>query len=649
MNKLSKIDTGMLDAADIIHRDLVDGVSTNIYSHQIEYDGTGMAQRLQKKGYVDIIKNPNRGGNAYKWLHGELRPYQIYMKQLIKDSKDGFTIAVLPTGTGKTKTALSLIHEYSRTLFVTPRINLTHQTASVFGDSLEVGIMQGSKSKNIGAAHIVANLQTLTRRVDELPEFDLVLWDEVHYSFKQIQQLITKLPNAKHIGLTATAYTAAGIPLCDSIIEPFDIQYFIKRGYLANLVQYQAMTVDEKKLKRSSTGDFTQRSIEEVTDDVFSKNVIKATKDALRGQTLVFASSINHCNQLSIGYKKAGFKVLTLHSQQKNPQRILQSFKNGDAQILVTVDMVSFGTDIPAVVTGIIARPVGSKSLWRQMVGRILRTAPDKGEALLLDCGGNLKRLGNPLAPAKPNEAKVIASPSCAECGYEKAPYLKNLIQNFNEVIRIYRCAACSHEHEEQSDLDTIVCESCNRYYLASDTVIIDDCEVLNCACGHTTNVMMLDDLELVLSDDELLSRKLKAAFMDSTEDELLSVSQATAIIMTAINNEVYERSTILMMLEQKSILDVANALKSPVKIEPVDADHVRVERLIREMNLYKTKQLNDSEIQQFMSEFDNCQLSHKARAVETRLHTLEEKNQPITYIKNFIPYIEQHSRNSGH
>ena len=55
MNKLTKIDLGMLDAADTIHRDLVNGVSDNIYSHQIEYDGTGMAQPLRQSHPLILI------------------------------------------------------------------------------------------------------------------------------------------------------------------------------------------------------------------------------------------------------------------------------------------------------------------------------------------------------------------------------------------------------------------------------------------------------------------------------------------------------------------------------------------------------------------------------------------------------------------
>lgn len=305
----------------------------------------------------------------------------------------------------------------------------------------------------------------------------------------ELKKLATKFYNTKIVGLTGTPYHANGVPLCDNIIEPFKPQYFIDRGYLAKLKSMQALSVDNSKLKKSaSTGDFTQQSIDDVTDDVFDKNVVGVTSDVLVGKTLVFAASIAHCDKLSKAYQSAGFEVLTLHSKQDNPRQILQDYKDGKAQVLVSVDMIGFGTDLPDVMTGVIARPIASKSLWRQVVGRLLRTAPHKQEALLLDCGGNLKRLGNPLVPVKPPLERTEKSKAeCKECGYQKAPYLKSFEQNFNAITRVYKCAACGDKFEKQSELETVSCESCNRYYLSIDVIIQDGNEVLNCECGHTT------------------------------------------------------------------------------------------------------------------------------------------------------------------
>lgn len=109
-NRLSKIDTQMLEAADKIHRNLTDGICKNLYANQLNGEND-VLKRLVEKEYIAKVPHPNRRGHAYQWLHDQLRPYQVFMKQLVMKSRDDFIIAALPTGTGKTKTALALIQE----------------------------------------------------------------------------------------------------------------------------------------------------------------------------------------------------------------------------------------------------------------------------------------------------------------------------------------------------------------------------------------------------------------------------------------------------------------------------------------------------------------------------------------------------------
>lgn len=686
-NRLSKIDTAMLEAADKIHKNMIGGVCKNLYAAQINSDNYKLVSRLEGYGYIRVIYHPNRRGNAYEWLHDQLRPYQVFMKQLVIKSKDDFVIAALPTGTGKTKTALALIQEYKRTLFVTPRINLSAQTHSVFGESLEVGLMQGSNTKNLSAPHIIANLQTLERRLDDLPEFDLIVWDEIHYSFDRIEKLIARLPG-KHVGLSATPYYADGTPLPAKIIEPFDVRYFIDKKYLATLKCLQTVLVDDKRLKRSSTGDFTEKSIDEITkDDVFNRNIIDATKDSIVGQALVFAANISHCEKLAKAYVNAGFKVLVMHSDMKDPQQALQDFKDNKAQLLITVNQVSFGTDVPAVETGIVARPIGSKSLWRQVVGRLLRTAPGKKGALLLDCGGNLKRLGNPLTKARPPEERtLILKPECKECGYPKAPYLKGFSQNFDIITRIYKCASCGFEEESQTEVDTVPCDKCNRYYLSTDCIIHNGSEVLRCACGHTTIVNELDDLKLILADDELLQHKLKSAITKADgESNMLEVVGASLSVMKAIDSGLFERDTILLMLERGDLLSVAEIIQRKTRaIEQTAQKTHDAEIRVQVTKEFEAKQakrarkakqaqaaqpksgiqqllestsdrykqqgkggLSDSQVKKFMRGYDRCELGHKEHAVKVRIGNIENAGQPISYLMNFIEYIETHQRQS--
>jgi len=572
--KISKIDNLMLDAAKRIHDNLnEDGICTNLTNYHINAGSNKpITERLANKGYIEIVKHPTRKRQAFKWL-GYLRPYQIYMRNLALTAKEPFIILGMPTGTGKTRLALNLIQQFDRTIFVTPRINLTNQTHSVFGEELgTVGLMQGANSKNLDASHVIANLQTLEARIKkadggELPFYDCVIFDEIHYSYDRIKQLIPKLNCGRVIGLTGTAFEADGTPLEGArIIEPFDINWFIEQGYLSKLKCMQSVLIDDRKLKKS-TGEsgFTQDSVNEVTrDDIFNQGVIDATKDKIVGQAIVFAASIVHCERLAGGYRDAGFKVLTMHSSLDDSLDQLAKFKAGEAQLLVTVNQVSFGTDLPNTQTIVIARPIGSKSLYRQIVGRVLRTAPDKVEALLLDCGSNIRRLFHPLARVRPPEEREFKSkPKCAECEHPKAPYLFGFKQDFDLITRVYKCAVCGAITEAEKELDTVKCDDCDRYHLGSATTLRGDTEILKCDCGCVTVVKQLDDLQMVLDDESLLGLKLKHYVNSTSPETLLQTVSNTASILNAVETEVYELPTVLLMIEKGGIEKASNVIEA--------------------------------------------------------------------------------------
>ncbi len=64
-------------------------------------------------------------------------------------------------------------------------------------------------------------------------------------------------------------------------------------------------------------------------------------------------------------------------------------FRDGETLVLTSVNTLGTGFDMPDVGCGIMARPTLSLSLFIQQVGRILRTAPGKDKAILLDHAGN--------------------------------------------------------------------------------------------------------------------------------------------------------------------------------------------------------------------------------------------------------------------
>jgi len=690
MTKISKNDIALLNGAKLIHDDLKNGRSTGIKEYEFEVIGNeNVINLLAKHKYISIDSIPKSKRKAYLWLEGQLRPYQVYMKQLALKSKDHFIILGMPTGTGKTKTALSLIKGFPKTLFITPRINLSHQTKAEFEGELEsLGIMQGNRSENLDANHVVCNLQTLQNRVkrinkNDLPFYDVAFFDECHYSYEQITTLIPLLNVGRVIGLSGTPYYADGSPLKDvNIIEPFDVNWFVEHGYLANVRCLQTILIDNSKLKKSKTeSGFTNKSVEAVTNShLYNEAIVESTKDRIKGQCIVFASSINHCELLTASYEKAGFKCLILHSGLKDPLISLEKFKKKEAQLLVTVNMVSFGTDIPEVETAVVARPIGSKSLYRQIIGRILRLSPNKKEALLLDCGGNIKRLGHPFTRAKPTQKKhTKKNQSCKKCNHEKAPYLFKMEIIEDRVERIYKCAVCSDITVTEKELETIECDGCGEYHLSTKTEIRNDREVLVCGCGITTIIRELDKLELVLNDDSLLDLKLRHYIANASMQELIKTTNEASTILNDVENEQSIISSLLLDIENSSISEVALTIKK--RIEQIELEEQKIkseeeanylsglkDSLIEEYKLEtqsiedKVKKalighsqrfiqkgyggLNTDQVERITNDYHNSTLLKQRslnHSIRERIENIEANREPLSELVSFIPHYESY------
>lgn len=87
-------------------------------------------------------------------------------------------------------------------------------------------------------------------------------------------------------------------------------------------------------------------------------------------------------------------KKITGNPNVDRPLQRIREFRNRpNPKIVVTVDMLSTGVDIPALEFVVFMRPVKSRILWVQMLGRGTRLCPEinKDKFLIFDCfGGSL-------------------------------------------------------------------------------------------------------------------------------------------------------------------------------------------------------------------------------------------------------------------
>ena len=110
---------------------------------------------------------------------------------------------------------------------------------------------------------------------------------------------------------------------------------------------------------------------------------------------IAFCCSIAHATSVCESFNAAGYRAKLVTGKMKMEERdeAISGLADGRTQVLCSVDVVSEGTDVPAVSAAILLRPTQSEALYLQQVGRILRPQPGK-IAIVLDHVGSTAKHG---------------------------------------------------------------------------------------------------------------------------------------------------------------------------------------------------------------------------------------------------------------
>ena len=408
------------------------------------------------------------------------KPYP-YQQDIIDRTIEfkGNTLIQLPTGGGKTlisySIAIELCNKYNnQILFIAPKINLMEQTLNTFKNSKPQKIHKNTPyDKNHPI--LISTIQTASRR-DLNP--DVIIIDEIHYGFdgKMIENLIKDKPNIRIIGLSATPYDRNGRLLqgFDLVINKYDMKYMIENEYLVPLESYVLVRQNLKNVKLTA-GDYNLSQLSKVVSNNNTiLEIIRTSKEFIEKskKTIVFAVDINHCELLTEAFKNEGFNAKSLHSNNDRDEfETIENFKKGYIKVLVSVLKLTTGFDVPDTDLAIIARPTKSQILYKQMVGRVLRKAPNKKIAILLDCGNVIEELGDPLEPIKENFNNNIDmknKTTCSSCNSENIKLRKKEDNYYWECLEchtikelenknLYKCAGCEKSHTYKSNFVHII------------------------------------------------------------------------------------------------------------------------------------------------------------------------------------------------
>lgn len=329
----------------------------------------------------------------------KLRPYQTELidkitNLMMKGNKK--IIVQSPPRTGKTvvmaEIARRTTRKGNRVMFLIHRKEVLDQAVKTFR-------RQGVNPHLLKAGMV----QTLTRRVDKMihPP-SLILVDEAHHVLaKSYQRILKKFPNAYVLMFTATPRRTGKQQLdllTDDIIVGQSIHELTKQGFLAPFDYYSIDDINSKKLKKSSTGDYTKRSMEDaVSRKIYGHIVENYQRLAKNKQAVVFTYSIESAKEITRQFKEANISAYELDGTTEDNlrDRVVKAFRDKKIRVLVNVNLFTEGVDLPNVDCVIMARPTQSLALYLQFSMRCLNPRQGK-RAIIIDHVANWKTFGLP-------------------------------------------------------------------------------------------------------------------------------------------------------------------------------------------------------------------------------------------------------------
>lgn len=339
---------------------------------------------------------------------------------------------VMPTGAGKTRVAAAMAQVATaagkRVLFVAHLRELITQGQRRFAElGLEAGLVLAGHAPAPELPIQVGSIQTLTRRT--IPSADLVILDECHRAAAaSYQKLFQALPEAWTVGLTATPVRADGKGLGDTFEDAVigtTAAELIERGVLVAprvLAPETGINLSKVRVQR---GDYATKDLEKVMGrkEIVGDVVGTWIRHAQGRRTVAFAVSVAHAQMLADGFNAAGIRSAMVCGETPPDERrdLFEALSEGRLKVLANCGVLCEGWDMPEVEVGILARPTKSKGLYIQQVGRVIRAAPGKTEALVLDHAGNVHVHGLPdeyapqgLDPGRERGARPTKE--CPEC-----------------------------------------------------------------------------------------------------------------------------------------------------------------------------------------------------------------------------------------
>lgn len=379
---------------------------------------------------------------------------------------------VLPTGGGKTVVftyiAQKMSLKHKRVLILVHRIELLRQTSGALSKfDVEHGLINPQYTPNFNHAVQVASVQTVIKRLNYLSALnwspELIIVDEAHHATAgSWRKILDHFPQAKVLGVTATPIRADGQGLgkisggmFDEMVIGPSVQYLIDKGFLVKPRIFGPPEKLDLSSVHTQMGDYKIDELSKLVDKPkITGSAVEHYRELCPGTpAVVFCVRVEHAEHVASEFRNAGFRFYAVDGSMDDDvrKRILGGLADGTVDGVCSCDLISEGTDIPAIGCAILLRPTKSKGLYLQQVGRALRPCEGKDYAFVLDHVGNTQEHGLPYQ----------------EQDWTLEGEKKKRNQKAKEAaVRVQQCLSCFSVHEPAP-----VCPICGHVYEVKDSM----------------------------------------------------------------------------------------------------------------------------------------------------------------------------------
>ena len=359
-----------------------------------------------------------RGGDAAPQLFDyqeEIVHALLAWKERNAGPQGSSVMVSLPTGAGKTRTAICFLHRLlkaqqhgiNRAVWVAPSIELVNQAVQTLQDiwsrvpgspSVRVYVNElgrpGVSRREPLPELFFLTTQLAAKRLSALRDLDsqLLVFDEAHQAVARTFAAIVRnaiLAGGRVVGLTATPGRVAdgeGQDLVDLFKSPLitasslgskPVDCLRDRGVLAKVLFRQIpLPAEWNTLRVSSTAGRSLTSQQLAVN----RHRFWATVEAIAGlsnrqKTLVFGASVPHCRAIELALRERGVACGSVFHTHTDWERrlVLEKFAGGDLRVLINKGLLTTGYDCKAVTDVVLATPIRSALMWEQIVGRVSR------------------------------------------------------------------------------------------------------------------------------------------------------------------------------------------------------------------------------------------------------------------------------------